>query len=28
VSIDGRVQQRLAGGEGDIREPAWSPYLQ
>ena len=28
ASVDGRVQQRLAGGEGDIREPAWSPYLQ
>jgi TolB protein len=27
VSVDGRVQQRLAGGEGDIREPAWSPLL-
>jgi TolB protein len=27
VSLDGGVQQRLAGGEGDIREPAWSPYL-
>ena len=28
ASLDGRVQQRLAAGEGDIREPAWSPYLQ
>lgn len=28
ASVDGRVQQQLAGGEGDIREPAWSPYLQ
>ena len=27
ASVDGSVQQRLAGGEGDIREPAWSPYL-
>ena len=27
VSVDGRVQQRLAGGAGDVREPAWSPYL-
>lgn len=27
VSVDGSVQQRLAGGEGDVREPAWSPYL-
>jgi TolB protein len=28
VSVDGNVQQRLASGEGDVREPAWSPYLQ
>ncbi len=28
VSIDGRVQQRLAGVDGDIREPAWSPYVE
>jgi TolB protein len=27
VSVDGSVQQRLAGEEGDIREPAWSPFL-
>ncbi|MBS1200401.1 MAG: Tol-Pal system beta propeller repeat protein TolB [Proteobacteria bacterium] len=27
VSVDGSVQQRLAAGEGDVREPAWSPYL-
>jgi TolB protein len=27
VSVDGSVQQRLAGSEGDIREPAWSPFL-
>ena len=27
VSVDGSVQLRLAGGEGDVREPAWSPYL-
>ena len=26
VSIDGRVKQRLALDEGDIREPVWSPY--
>ena len=28
VSVDGSVEQRLAGSEGDIREPAWSPFLQ
>ena len=26
ISIDGRVKQRLAVDEGDIREPVWSPY--
>jgi TolB protein len=26
VSTDGRVRQRLALAEGDVREPAWSPY--
>jgi TolB protein len=26
VSVDGRVRQRLALAEGDVREPAWSPY--
>ena len=26
VSADGRVRQRLALAEGDVREPAWSPY--
>lgn len=26
VSIDGKVQLRLPAGEGDVREPAWSPY--
>lgn len=26
VSVDGRVRQRLALTEGDVREPAWSPY--
>ena len=27
VSVDGRVGQRLRLQEGDVREPAWSPYL-
>lgn len=26
VSVDGRVRQRLMLAEGDVREPAWSPY--
>ncbi len=26
VSVDGRVHQRLAVQQGDVREPAWSPY--
>jgi TolB protein len=26
VSVDGRVHQRLAVRQGDVREPAWSPY--
>ncbi|NGX16648.1 Tol-Pal system beta propeller repeat protein TolB [Wenzhouxiangella sp. XN24] len=26
VSSDGRVRQRIAGTEGDVREPVWSPY--
>jgi TolB protein len=26
VSTDGRVRQRIAATEGDVREPAWSPY--
>lgn len=26
VSVDGRVQQRIAATEGDVREPVWSPY--
>ncbi|MCW8824881.1 MAG: Tol-Pal system beta propeller repeat protein TolB [Gammaproteobacteria bacterium] len=28
VSADGRAHQRLQLNEGDVREPAWSPYLQ
>ena len=27
VSIDGRVRYRLPSAEGDVREPAWSPYI-
>lgn len=27
VSLDGRVQFRMPSARGDVREPAWSPYL-
>lgn len=27
VSLDGRIQLRLPSREGDVQEPAWSPYL-
>ncbi len=27
VSSDGRIKQRLSSQAGDIREPAWGPYL-
>ena len=26
VSADGLVRQRLGSGNGDIREPVWSPF--
>jgi TolB protein len=28
VSADARVRQRLVLAEGDVREPAWSPFRQ
>jgi TolB protein len=28
VSADARVRQRLVLTDGDVREPAWSPYRQ
>jgi TolB protein len=28
VSADGRVRQRLVLADGDVLEPAWSPYRQ
>jgi TolB protein len=27
VSLDGRIKSRLAGQQGDIREPDWGPWL-
>lgn len=27
VSSDGRAQQKIAASSGELREPAWSPYL-
>ena len=27
VSIDGRIRQRLSIAAGDVREPAWGPYI-
>lgn len=28
VSVDGSIHQRLTVPEGDVREPAWSPFMQ
>lgn len=27
TSLDGRIKSRLAGAQGDIREPEWGPFL-
>jgi len=27
VSVDGRAHQRLGTNQGDVREPAWSPFI-
>lgn len=27
VSVDGKVRLRIPGGNGDVQEPAWSPFL-
>ena len=26
-TVDGRVKTRLAGAQGDIREPDWGPFV-
>ena len=26
TSLDGRIKSRLAGAQGDIREPEWGPF--
>ena len=28
VSVDGGIKFRLPSRSGDVREPAWSPYMQ
>jgi TolB protein len=28
VSSDGRIKQRLSIAAGDVREPAWGPFIQ
>ncbi len=27
TTVDGRIKTRLAGAQGDIREPEWGPFL-
>ena len=27
VSSDGRIQRQIAASSGELREPAWSPFL-
>jgi len=27
TTVDGRIKTRLAGSQGDIREPEWGPFL-
>jgi TolB protein len=27
TTLDGRIKTRLAGAQGDIREPEWGPFL-
>jgi TolB protein len=26
TTVDGKIKARLAGKDGDIREPSWGPY--
>ena len=27
ISVDGRIKQQLGLHQGDVREPAWGPFL-